>query len=236
MGTSTSFTGLTGGGWTQAKRLATRYARSGGDREALTRAVGAYVAAHGGALLAAAGAAAGQAALSALGSFLTDVARSGLSDALEKRGMTHLVGQDADTVLASLVDALAGPGNTREDAIARAAMTEVLGELFERLAETPEGLAELDRLDRQGVTELMAMFTVEYVYLRMLEEIGDRIAAGATTPEVAQRLEIQIKDYIKEMLEMELRNIDPMSIDWGGPDGQAFRQRIFESAYALLEE
>lgn len=235
MGTSSPYKGLTGGGWTYAKSLMTRFARSGGDRESLGRAVDAYVAAHGGARLAAAGAAAGQAAVAALGGFLVDVVHNGLPNALEKRGLAYLIGQDVDNVLASLVDALAGSGATREEAITRAAMAEVLGDLFERLAETPDGLAALESFDAAGIAEVIELFTTEYIYQRMLEEIGDCIETGALTPEIAERLENQIRNYIREMVRLELSDVDVLDLEWAGPEGEAFRERIFRSAYALLE-
>lgn len=236
MGTSASFTGLTGGGWTTAKANLTRYARSGGDREQLGRAVAAYVSAHGGASRAASSTPAGQTVMRNLGSFLSQVTTQGWAQALENEGLTHLLGQSAESVLAGLVDALAGPGSTREEAIARAAMAEVLSDLFERVLDTPEGLEALEDLDGEGIASILELFTAEFIYQKLLEEIGERIESGAATPEIAERLEEQVHDFICEMVKLEISDIDIARFDWDGPDGAALRERIFADAYRMLED
>ena len=91
MGTSSSYTAPTSGGWPAAKGAATRFARQGGtgagpiEPRQVTRN---YVRALGGAAAAAAAAIAGQAAAAQLGRFLSSVSNNGLAPTLQSEGLS----------------------------------------------------------------------------------------------------------------------------------------------------
>lgn len=237
MGTSSSYSAPTSGSWPVAKRTATRFARQGG-----TGTVGpgqlmrAYVAALGGAATAAMGAAAAQESARRLAGFLSSVAGQGLVPTLQREGLAALAGRDTTEVLAELVDRLAGAGQTLEDAVAREAMRVVLADEFGE-ADT---IAELDalcteRLDAGGVVRLLERFLVEYVYQRMLEQIGDRLQNGAATVEGACRLEEDLRAFIVATVKLEFALADPLALDWDGSDAQELVQRLLENAYGELE-
>jgi hypothetical protein len=193
-----------------------------------------YVAALGGAAAAGARANAGRASAGRLGGFLGDVAERGLREALEERGLAELIGRDAADVLAALVDELAGAGRTLEEAAARAAMVAVLADEFGE-GEFEDLDAALQALDGSAVARLLELFLVEYVYRRMLEEIGDRIVNGSMTAAVAHRVELDIHDFLLAAVHLDLSQGDPLAINWEGAEGQELIDRLTADAYSQLE-
>lgn len=189
--------------------------------------VSAYVAALGGAAAATGRAAAGRVAAQRLGGFLGSVATQGLDATLEQLGLADLVGQDSTEVLEALVDRLAGPADTLEEADARAAMMRTLQEELDKPA-------AFDSLDRDGVGRIVEDFLVEYIYERMLHEIGDRLENGAMTIEDAKKCEQDIRVYVVATVQLELAREEPLAV-WEGPEGQELVGRLMEDAYGQLE-
>ncbi len=228
MGTSSSYNAPTSGGWPNAKRTATRFAKQGGTGNVTPgRVVSAYLTALGGSAAAARRAAAGRAAAQRLGGFLATVADQGLNTALEQIGLADLVGRDTTEVLEALVDRLAGPGSTLEEADARAAMLRVLQEEL-------EDPAALDGLDQDGVGRIVESFLVEYIYERMLQEIGDRLENGAMTADDAKKAEDDIRVFVVATVQLEMARQEPLTV-WDGPEGQRLVDRLMQDAYAQLE-
>jgi hypothetical protein len=228
MGTSSSYNAPTSGGWPNAKRTATLFAKQGGTGNVTPgQVVSAYLTALGGSAAAARRAETGRAAAQRLGGFLATVANQGLDAALEQIGLAEVVGRDTTEVLEALVNRLAGPGGTLEEADARAAMMRVLQEEL-------EDPAAFDGLDQDGVGRIVESFLVEYIYERMLQEIGDRLENGAMTAEGAKKAEDDIRVYVVATVQLELARQEPLAV-WDGPEGQRLVDRLMEDAYAQLE-
>ena len=155
------------------------------------------------------------------------MADQGLDAALEQIGLADLVGRDTTEVLEALVDRLAGPGGTLEEADARAAILRVLQEEL-------EDPAALEGLDQDGVGRIVEGFLVEYIYERMLQEIGDRLENGAMTAEDAKTAENDIRVYVVASVQLEMARQEPLTV-WDGPEGQRLVDRLMEDAYAQLE-
>jgi hypothetical protein len=228
MGTSSSYNAPTSGAWPNAKRTATRFAKQGGTGTVTPRqVVSAYLTALGGAAAAARRAAKGREAAQRLGAFFGTVADRGLDVALQQIGLANLIGRDTTELLEALVDRLAGPGGPLEEADARAAMLRVLQEELEEPA-------ALDGLDQDRVGRIVESFLVEYIYERMLQEIGDRLENGAMTVEDAMKSEDDIRVYVVANVQLELAREEPLTV-WDGPEGQELVGRLMEDAYAQLE-
>ena len=240
MGTSSSYTAPTTGGWPAAKRAATRFARRGGSAGGSSprSVVAPYVQALGGAAAAAASAMAGRAAAQRLGAFLATSAAKGLGSALagagvpdvpaDARTLADLAGRDPAEVLAALADALADPADTLEGAAARAAVCAVLEQF---LADDGAGLATLDA---DGVAGALELYLVEYVYHRMLEQIGTQLQNGALTGPDARQLELDIHAFITAVVNLELGDVDHLSLDWTGDEGAGVIDRLMFAAYGQL--
>ncbi len=230
MGTSTSYTAPTGGGWPVAKRQATLFARQGGaagGQVSPAQVFIAYVRAHGGAAGAAGSAVAAQSAAQRLGSFISLTVRDGLAGALVGVGLAHLVGRDAGTVLEGLVDWLAGPSSTLEESVAHTAMLNLLAR------EIPS-LDVLANLDADGVERMLEALLTEYIYQRMVAELGIHLHNGALTAAEAVRAEHDLYSYIVADVQFEFQFAGAEAVDWAGSAGQEIVRRLIESAYAQL--
>lgn len=237
MGTSGSYTAPTSGKWPAAKRVATRFARQGGAAggSVTPRQVAqGYVTALGGGAAAGTRANGGRASAGRLGGFLGDVAERGLREVLQERGLADLIGGDTADVLSAIVDQLAGNGRTLEEAAARAAMVAVLANEFGE-GEFEDLDSALQALDGDAVGRLLEQFLVEYVYRRMLEEIGERISNGAIDLAAAYRVEQDIHDFLLAAVHLDLSQGDPLTIDWEGPEGRDLLDRLMADAYSQLE-
>lgn len=238
MGTSSSYTAPTTGSWPTAKRMATRFARQGGTGAGPVtpdQVIRSYIVALGGAAAAVAGAIAGRSVASRLGGFLTAASGQGLGTALQEQQLSALVGQDTTDVLQGLVDHLAGPGRTLEEAAARSALLVVLSEEFEQAGTFAEMEALCtQKLDADGVLRFLERFLEEYVYHRMVEELGDRLANGAITSADACKVEQDIHAFIVAHVRLELAYIDPLTLDWEAPEAQQLVDRLLTLAYEQL--
>lgn len=229
MGTSSDYVAPTSGGWPAAKRLATTFARQGGAQGTQTTAAAvgaAYVAAHGGSRAAAGSYPAAQRVAQALGGFLASVARQGLDATLVERGLGDLVGQSPGVVLAGIIDALAGPNRTLDEADARAALIAVLAQ------ELPDPGAPLDAAT---IADLIEALLVECVFQHMLQELGIQISNGALTATEAVRVERDLHAYVVAQANLEMGGVEALEIDWEGAEGRDLMAHLLTSAYAQLE-
>jgi len=239
MGTSSSYTAPTSGGWPAAKGTATRFARQGGtDGGPIEprQVTGSYVRALGGAAAAAASALAGQAAAARLGQFLSSVAYNGLTQTLQSEELSVLSGSDTTDVLMGLVDRLAGPNRTLEESTARAAMVVVLERAFGQ-AETLEDFDALctRSLDAAGVLQLFEQFLIEYVYQRMVQEMGERLLNGARTSADLRRVEEDLHEFIVADVALGFTGIDPLMLDWEEREAHELIEQLLVDAYSQLE-
>ena len=220
--------------WATPKGNLTRWARGTGSRS-LRSVARSYVAANGGSRTAARSAVSGQAATGRLGRFLATGARSGFAAAAEAiLGLRNLVGRDAQSVLAAVVDAIAPAGALREEAITRVAMIETLTDMFDQCDVDAGGIAAFDALDAHGVGQVIMQSVVNYVYTRFQQELVNRIESGTTTERAANTLVAQAKEFFASVLRLDLAGFDVLAVDWHGNQGQRIVSRLFEAAYALL--
>jgi hypothetical protein len=233
MGTSSRQSAPTGGDWTRAKSRLTNWTRGGGTSSDLaTAALAAFVQALGGASAAASEAAGGVRTAAGLGEFLADVGRDGLETTLDRYGLSDLVGGDAIEVLGELANRIAGAGETTEEAVARDALREVLTEMFE----DPESYEDLETLDVDDdrLREFVALYLVEYIFARVLHELGDRITdnvAPAEAPDYQRRLH----DDVAALVRLDLSTIDdPLTFGWTSQQGRDRVQELLAEALRML--
>lgn len=232
MGTSSRQSSPTGGDWSRAKRQLTNWTKDGGQNSELARAaLGTFVTALGGAAAAAGGAVGGVRTAGGLGEFLSDVERDGLDAALDRRGLADLVGGEPLAVIDELAGRLSGAGDSPEEAVARDALIAVLAEIFEE-AQTFEEM-EAIAIDEDRLREFVALYLAEYIFRRVLHELGDRIRDNAD-PADAAKLEARLHDDIQALVNLDLSTIDPLDFDWTGGEGQARMRELLAEALRML--
>lgn len=234
MGTSTDYSGGTGGNWTPYKHAASNFVRRGGAERA-DRVLARYVAAMGGV-----GALAGVAARPAVEStqrvagFGSGLASEGLTPTLERLGLGHLVGQDRYEVLNGLLEALGGDGATLEERAILAALCEAFEELFPDDAESYEEL-EAVTLDADGVVELIERFIARWVYDRMLPTLAEKFS-HIDDPEVVRERNDELRERIRLLAKLELEDRGVLSIDWSGEEGREILDHLVRDIYEDMQD
>ncbi|WP_157907020.1 Qat anti-phage system associated protein QatB [Sorangium cellulosum] len=240
MGTSSSYKAPTSGGWPAAKRVATRYAQQQPSSGTATSVepkdvFAAYIEAHGGARGAASSAGAAKSSAARLGGILDSISSDGLSNALRNAGLTDLVGKSPSEILAAIVDLAVGPGSSIDEAVARAAMIEVLEDEFgdtESFTDLENAFSGL--LMPANVMSVIYKFLVEYIYRRIVAELGERITNGAISAAVARQKEEDLRQYIEQSVKFELHQAQPDELAWNRPAASQMVERLLRDAYGQL--
>ena len=221
--------------WRGPKSALTHFTNEGGsDPSGFSTAARGAVQGQGGSRSAAGAARSGRSTSVRLGGALSALAQdgeSGLADFLGRQ----FVGQEAETLLAELVDSVAPDGADNEEAAARAAAVETLEVLFEKYAVEDDGLAALEELDGNGVGEVIERYVEKYIYTRLMQLLASRLENNATSADAACRMEREIEGYIEERVKLEKESRDWLGVDWAGTEGEELVMEIFTEGYQLIE-
>ncbi len=210
-----------------------RFAENGGGQR-LGRAARAYIRANGGSRRAARAAVAGRKATVRLGGFLADVARSGLREAAERIGIANVLGQDAETVFAAIVDAIAPAGATPEEAAARGGISDALWRLYDEMS-LRDDVYNINALDAPAVAKAVEAAIVAVIFNRWLQEVGIRLEEHGPSPAEAVRRERDLKDYVRQSVHLDLEGTDILAMDWRSPTARQFIENKYTEAYAVFE-
>jgi hypothetical protein len=231
MGTGIDKPGMSGGEWTDYKRTATDFAKFGGaDRAQKTLA--ALIAVLGGAAAATASSPTATSAGQALGAFAAGAAEGGLDGGLEAIGLGDLVGQSRFEVLNALIDRIAGTGETEEAVAARSAVLDVLAELIPD-TDDPDQVGEVT-LGTDEIRKVILRFLSRYIYNRVGEILEQRLAR-LEDDDLIQTRDREMHAYIDSLVELRLRDVDPIDVDWSGDEGRQLIDGILQSTFAVVE-
>lgn len=224
--------------WSAPKGSLSRYAGSlgggSGHQGHLRSAMRGFVRAQGGASRASQAARSGRATARRLGGVLSTIARSGTVAAAESLGIGQFVGQDANTLLAALVDRVAPSGALLEEAAAREATIQTLEELFQNYGVQDNGFEALNTLDADGIKNTLGKYLGNYIYTRLVQIIGQKLESRSTEDLI--KVERAVKDYIFPRVRLELMDkTDMLSMDWSNAQGQLFVDQIYREGYQLIE-
>lgn len=219
--------------WPAAKKSLTRYVNKR-TRRNLGAAAKSYVRARGGAHRAAAASASGRQATSNFAAFVSSVATRGIRETLRSLRLDSQIGKSVEDVLSAVCDALAPDAALLDDVAARAAIADVLAELYEKY-ELGAGIEKLDAMDKQSVADAVEMSVVAYIYERWLQELGRCIEKNSVGPEQAVRLEREVKQYVRDEVHCQFDNVDVLTVDWAGAEAQELIESVYATAYACLE-
>lgn len=235
VGTSSDYSGGTGGAWTPYKHAASNFARRGGDNRRVERVLARYVAALGGAIAAAAGGrAGGVSAGQGVAGFGAGLATGGLTETLESLGLGHLVGGSRFDVLDGLLEALGGDGGTLEDQAVNQALCEAFAHLYPDEAGSYEELEEVT-LDDEGVTEFIKYFVAEWAYARLLPTLAEKFT-HIEDPAEAQKRDRELRERMQLLVTLGIGDRDTLSIDWRGDEGRDVLERVVDQLYEDMED
>lgn len=219
--------------WKNAKNVMSRYAGSG--QGSLIGVGRAYIRAKGGARKAAQSVISGKSTARNLAKFFTTTARSDISQGLYSIGLGHLIGKDVDTVFSGLIDTLSDNGENFDENIARQAIEDAITSFYEQCSES-QNFESLEHLTEEQLKRAIEVFVSGYIYKRWLQELGNCIERKAVSEIEAIKLEVEVKIYVRDLVNLELNSRSIFSIDWNGDEGRQIIDSLYEDAYSLIEE
>jgi hypothetical protein len=198
-----------------ARRHFGKYATGGGG-SSLRQGARSYVRGMGGARNAARASRAGKNATRRLGGFLVDVATRGMQDALEALQLRSTIGRPVEEVLATITNILAPSGTSLDEAAARAAMSETLGELYTQYGLEDGDLSNLEAMGADEIRIALQLSVTNYIYEKLLNVMQSSLDEHNMSDYDLLKAEREIKLFIRETVHLELENIDVMIVDWNG--------------------
>lgn len=220
--------------WSAPKGMLSRVAR-GSSTANYPRVISTYVRAAGGARGASRRAAAGQRTTAVLGGFLGAVARGGVAEALGALGVAVFVGRSAQALLADIVDLLAPPGALLEESAARKALITTMDDLFREFDVEANGLESLNTMDGTAVERVMLQSVVNYVHERWQQQLVICIERGTIRESDANSMIKDVKTFIATTVKFDFKGVDLVHLDWRGRDARRLIERVYRTAYSLLE-
>ena len=170
-----------------------------------------------------------------LGGFLSRVGEVGLAETLRETGLGDLVGRPASEISLALLDELAGPASTLDQAAAREALVELNDDLLaeaETFDDVEVALAKV--LDQGGVFEILLRFFGHYLYSCFCRDFYERLLKRVGESRAAQSLK-SIKDCIQSAVKAKLTGHDPKKFNWRGADGKKLSEQVLAEILDIYE-
>jgi hypothetical protein len=152
-----------------------------------------------------------------VGRFVSDVAKVGLSNALEALGLKSCDGKSAAEVALALQEALGGPATTVDQEDLRAA----LGELMEELLSLADAFAEVEQAFREAAANLSHVIEKlfsHYIFQRFCT-LNYHGVMNQHGPANAESFFASIRDYIAEKMNLTGVSKDLGGVNWSGAEG-----------------
>lgn len=206
----------------------TRFARTG-SRSSLGSALSGYVhGGTGGAQRAARRMGSSRAVAGGLLGVIRDFQRVGPAETLRQLNLSGLAAQPAADVFVAILEFICPPGGAVDDAIARQAMVETIGDLAEA------GVGSFDTLTPEQLQDVFLDFISRSIEGRVMADLGGR---GITLPDdiaAVESAQAQLHDFIegatRGQLAGRLEGVERLSDR--GIEGVV--NKIYETAFELI--
>lgn len=216
------------GSFQGARGAFSRFAKTG-SRSALGSAMSSYVrSGTGGARRAARRMGASRAAGARLLGVVRDVQRLGAAETLRQLNLPGLAGRPAAEVFLAILEFICPPGGAVDEAIARQAMLETIGDLAEA------GVGDFDAMTPDQMQEFFLDFVARSIEGRVMADLGARgvtLPADVATVEAAQQ---QLHDFVTGCTQSELSGRLDGVERLGDRDVERVVNEIYEAAFELV--
>lgn len=209
----------------------TRFAHSGGgDRASLGRAVSGYVSkSSGGARQAAQRMGASRGSGARLLGFLADVQARGATEALRSLDLEGLAGRPIDEVFMGLADYICPNAGTVDEGIAREAFIETIVDL------STLGVTDLDALSPDQMQTVFELYATRAIEARLCNDIGTKLVTAPADPQVALRVQSQLRDFIRNGVSDALTAARAETPTLTQDRVHAFVDTVYERAFGILQ-
>lgn len=137
--------------------------------------------------------------------------------------------------MAAITNVLAPRGSTLADAAARQAIADTLSTLWEARGVVDGGLDRLQTMTTDDVRGAIIESVSSYIFYQWVLELGRAIERRAVSTDQAITMEREMRQYIRDTLQLDLSRTDVLSVDWSGAQGQEITAKVFADAFALIE-
>jgi hypothetical protein len=209
----------------------TRFAHSGGgDRASLGRSVSGYVSkSSGGARQAAQRMGASRGSGARLLGFLSDVQDRGATEALRSLDLEGLAGRPIDEVFMGLADYICPNAGTVDEGIAREAFIETIVDL------STLGVTDLDALSPDQMQTVFELYATHAIEARLCNDIGTKLVTAPADPQVALRVQSQLRDFIRNGVSDALTAARAETPNLTQDRVHAFVDTVYERAFGILQ-
>lgn len=190
--------------WQTVKTNMSKYVTSGGTKGSVKKLLRDYVRASGGARQIAASATSGLNAAHNVGTFLSDIAVTGIIPTLTNHGI-QVEGKSIHEVFSQLLNHLSPASSTKEDITARMATQAALKDLFDYIEKNDLDLDSLDNISQDLSDKCMKAFFTEYIWANFLKDLESRIETYMQDADSASNHEAELKDTIKAVVDVEYK-------------------------------
>lgn len=211
-------------GWRNTKRNMTKYLNSNCSKE---KVVSSHIRALGGAKIAAKNLVAAKIGTKNLINFISSVSSIGLKNVLENNNIVY-ENRDVDDVLGDIINIISPVPDTKENAVVREAMLNVLEEFYKNI-----DLSEIEKLnifDKKTTPEIINHFISEIIFGRMMCDLGNSIEISKKTSTELIKLEKEIKTYIRETVTRTLK--DKKNYDFSKNNNLV--DKLYQDCYEVL--
>jgi hypothetical protein len=169
-----------------------------------------------------------------LGGFLSNVADLGLQRTLRERGLEHIVGKSASDVADALLDELAGPASTLDNALARESLAEIRDEILSD-AETFEDVEKQlnTAIDDLGIFGILASFFGHYIFKMFCRNFYEEWVKKVGDTKAANSLKV-IKEYIRSSVRTKLTGRNVTAADWKQDEGTQVAESVLKETLEVF--
>lgn len=216
------------GSFQGARGAFSRFAKSG-SRSALGSAMSNYVhSGTGGARRAARRMGASRAAGARLLGVVRDVQRLGAAETLRQLNLPGLAGRPAADVFLAILEFVCPPGGAVDEAIARQAMLETIGDLAEA------GIGDFDAMTPDQMQEFFLDFIARSIEGRVMADLGARSVTLPSDIETVEAAQQQLHDFVTGCTQSELSGRLDGIERLGDRDVERVVNEIYEAAFELV--
>lgn len=231
LGTSKGYLPPTGYLWPDVKRDVTKMVKDNFSSSSVDKAVSNFAKAmnnSGGS-----GQSAGRAIQSSQKalSFIDSVRQYGLSEALDRFGLSHLKNETPENVRKGLIEYFSDSGNEFYDSISNQSMNELMRELFKGIDNVTEYEEVLKTLDT-GV--FIREFIIKFIQNCFFANFSEKLLSLFDNMDKYQVAEKSVKTHIRNSIEKNFTIEKIQNIDWSGQEGNKIINSTYKKSLELL--
>ena len=161
--------------------------------------------------------------------FLADVQARGASEALRSLDLEGLAGCPINEVFMGLADYICPNAGTVDEGIAREAFIETIVDL------STLGVTDLDALSPDQMQTVFELYATHAIEARLCNDIGTKLVTAPTDPQVALRVQSQLRDFIRNGVSDALTSARAETPNLTQDRVHGFVDTVYERAFGILQ-